>query len=110
MKRRFIQSREPPYDFVEVTEIDSPRFDGLLYNDRSYWGLRASDGADISSRTKHREYMRKHGLTTMDDYKNMWDREQQQRTEYFTTGKGGAVSKQDIEKAINTLESHRRRQ
>ena len=40
--------------------------------DRHYWNLTATDGTDIGSRTKHREYMRQNGLTTADDYKETW--------------------------------------
>jgi hypothetical protein len=44
-----------------------------VVGDSHYDGLRSPmDGADISSRTKHREYMRRHGLTTTDDYKDTW--------------------------------------
>ncbi len=59
-----------------------PAMSGLanaLAGDRHYEGMRAPDGTDISSRTKHREYMKKHGLTTMDDYKDSWSKAQSQR-------------------------------
>ena len=44
-----------------------------------YTGLRASDGTDISSRAKHRAYMREHGLTTVDDFRETWKRDYLQR-------------------------------
>lgn len=53
-----------------------PAMSGLanaLAGDRHYDGLRAPDGTDISSRTKHREYMKRTGLTTIDDFKGVWD-------------------------------------
>lgn len=43
-----------------------------LAGDRHYDGLCASDGSDISTRTKHREYMKRNGLTVADDYKGEW--------------------------------------
>ena len=43
-----------------------------LAGDRHYDGLRATDGSDISSRTKHREYMKSKGLTMADDFKGTW--------------------------------------
>ena len=107
MKRTFRQSRVPPYDFIEVTEPEEPaRCDGLLYNDRIYDGLRADDGSDISSRTRHRDYMRQNGLTTMDDFKGEWAAAAVKREEYYT-GKRGSVSKDDIARAIHQLESKR---
>jgi len=112
MKRKFIQQREPPYDLIEVPldyEPEPRRHDGLLYNDRGYDGLRATDGSDISSRTKHRRYMRANGLTTMDDFKESWAASRRARDEYFTTGKGGAVSRDDVARAIDSLENKRKR-
>jgi hypothetical protein len=43
-----------------------------LAGDRHYDGMRATDGTDISSRTKHREYMKRNNLTTIDDFKQTW--------------------------------------
>lgn len=53
----------------------NPALSGLanaLAGDRHYDGMRATDGTDISTRTKHREYMKANGLTTVDDFKNTW--------------------------------------
>lgn len=59
-----------------------PAMSGLanaLAGDRHYEGLRAPDGTDIGSRTKHREYMKRTGLTTSDDYKESWSKAQKER-------------------------------
>lgn len=82
--------------------------DGLLWNDRHYTNLRATDGTPIDSRTKHREYMKQHNLTTMDDYKDTWARAEKQRDAYRTEGKGGATRREDIARAISQLEQRRR--
>ena len=107
-RRRFIQMTEPPYELVEVSDdfVAPSRHtaDGTLWNDRGYEGMRASDGADISSRSKHREYMKSRGLTTMDDYKGEWAKAQKRRDQYRAEGKHGAVTKHDIAKAIHQLE------
>lgn len=50
-----------------------------LAGDRHYDGLRASDGTDISSRSKHREYMRRHGLTTASDFTETWKSQESAR-------------------------------
>lgn len=50
-------------------------------SEASYEGLRAPDGADISSRAKHREYMRRNNLTTIDDFSETWKRDAQARRE-----------------------------
>ena len=108
-RRRFIQLREPPYDFVEVTDdyISPIRTitDAALWNDRSYDGLAATDGTPINSRTKHREYMKANGLTTADDFKQTWDNARRQRDAYFTGQPGsGAVRREDVARAIAQLE------
>lgn len=54
-----------------------------LAGDRYYDGLRAPDGSDISSRTKHREYMKRNGLTVADDYKGEWARAEKERRDRF---------------------------
>lgn len=62
----------------------NPAFSGTanaLAGDRYYDGLRATDGTDISSRTKHREYMKQRGLTTADDFKDTWAKAQKERNE-----------------------------
>lgn len=104
-RRRFIQRREPPYDLIEVTDDYSApaRADSALWGDRSYEGMRAPDGTDISSRTKHREYMKANGLTTMDDFKDSWAQAKESRERYMT--EGGSFKRADIERAIHQLQN-----
>ena len=84
----------------------------LVMGDRHYDGLRATDGADISTRAKHRAYMKANNLTTLDDYQGKWKTEREKRDAYFTEGKGGATRKEDVARAIAQLErmrpNHRR--
>lgn len=42
--------------------------------DRFMEGDRATDGTDIGSRSKRRDYMRAHGLADAGDYTNVWER------------------------------------
>jgi putative FmdB family regulatory protein len=61
-----------------------PAMSGLanaLAGDRHYDGLRAHDGSDISSRTKHREYMKRNNLTMTSDFTNSWKENERQRTQ-----------------------------
>jgi hypothetical protein len=93
----YVKGSEPEQHNIHMT-------DGMLWGDRHYEGLQATDGTDIGSRTKQREYMRRHGLTTADDFKQTWAQAEKARTEYRTTGKGGAVTRNDIARAIHRLE------
>lgn len=99
-------------EMVEITTGDSApgkkgalNHMGGLWGDRHYDGLRATDGEDISSRKKHREYMRRKGLTTADDYKSSWAKAQREREHYMQNG--GSVRKQDIRNAIERLQNRR---
>jgi hypothetical protein len=61
-----------------------PAMSGLanaLAGDRHYEGLRGPNGEDLSSRAKHREFMKRTGLTTMDDFKSTFAQAEKERTE-----------------------------
>lgn len=99
-RRRYIQDPKT-HELIEVTaNYDAPtRNDaGVLWGDRHYEGVRATDGSDISSRTKHREYMKANGVTMADDFKETWAKAQQARESYYQ--RGGSFSKSDIERAM----------
>jgi hypothetical protein len=106
-RRRFIQDRQTG-ELIEVTADYQPELrtdSGALWGDRSYDGLRATDGTDISSRTKHREYMRANNVTTMDDFKGTWAKAQEQRERLFT--QGGTFRREDVARAIHQLQNKR---
>lgn len=61
------------------------RGDALLqshFGDRHYDGMRSTDGTPIDSRSKHREYMKRKGLTTIDDYTQTWAKAEKERQAY----------------------------
>lgn len=60
-------------------------FSGLanaLAGDRHYDGMRTIDGVDISSRSKHREYMKRTGLTSTSDYTETWKKQAEERAKF----------------------------
>lgn len=75
----------PDHGPMERTITVAPGFSGInnaLAGDRHYDGLRSTDGTPIDSRTKHREYMKRHGLTVADDFKETWAKSQKEREAY----------------------------
>ena len=93
---------------VDVYEKGTePEIERAMHNalagDRHYDGLRATDGTPIDSRTKHREYMKRHGLTTVDDYKQTWAQAEKQREVYRNGKGGGAVTRDDIARTIHQM-------
>lgn len=103
-RRRWIQDRKTG-ELIEVTADYQPEMrtdSGALWGDRSYEGMQAPDGTDISSRSKHRDYMKANNLTTMDDFKDSWAQAKVSRERYMT--EGGSFKRADIERAIHQLQ------
>jgi 2-polyprenyl-6-methoxyphenol hydroxylase-like FAD-dependent oxidoreductase len=88
---------------VEVVKEPPSSKSTKYISDSHYDGLRATDGTDIGSRTKHREYMKKHGLTTADDYSSSWAKAKEAREQYFQ--RGGTITRADILNVIKRLEN-----
>lgn len=106
MRRKWVQRRQTDGTF-KLEEVDAnhwtPRRSlsdtDALISDRHYDGMQATDGADISSRAKHREYMRRNNLTTIDDYKQEWAEAPRKRE--LEARKG---TREAVERAIHHLE------
>jgi hypothetical protein len=54
--------------------------------DRNYENLRTTDGVEINSRRQHKEYMKEHGVTVADDFKENWKKKEKERERYFREG------------------------
>lgn len=103
-RRRFVQDPDT-LELIEVTADREPtrhKGDAALWGDRGYDGLSTTDGVDISSRSKHRQYLKRHGLATFDDYKHEFARRESEREAYYK-GQKGSISKSDIQQAIHKL-------
>lgn len=81
--------------------------DNALAGDRHYDGLRAPDGTDISTRSKHQAYMKANGLTTADDFTETWAKARQDREDYYS-GRKGTITKADIRETIERFEAEGR--
>ena len=81
--------------------------DNVLAGDRHYDGLRASDGTDISTRSKHQAYMKANNLTIADDFKDVWAKARKDKDAYYT-GKKGTITKADIRETIERIEAQGR--
>lgn len=74
-------------ELIEVTpDFDNSRDHQRVIGDRHYDGLQASDGTDISTRAKHRAYMKTNGLTTIDDFTQHFAQAERLRARFFTEG------------------------
>lgn len=88
MRRRWVyvdgEAIEVTQDYVAPTRGGGASGDAALWNDRIY-----QDGGDprFSSRAQHRDYMRQHGLTTVDDFTNTWREAERKRLDFRETGR-----------------------
>lgn len=85
-RRRYIYDKQTK-KMVEVTlDYAAPSEERPLHHimgDRNYHNLRASDGSDISTRTRHRSYMKKHNLSLADDYTETWKTAAEKRAQFY---------------------------
>jgi hypothetical protein len=75
----FMHCGSPMDRFFQVT--GGAAVANALAGDRHYDGLTATDGTDISTRAKHRAYMKAKGLTTIDDYASTWKKDAAERSQ-----------------------------
>ena len=97
------------YDEETKTMVEGPApqrlagsGDGWRFSDRLYSAspFAGADGTVINSRRKHREYMRRHGLTTADDFTNHWQDAAKKRAEFFEGRADREERKWDIARAM----------
>jgi hypothetical protein len=63
----------------EAPAFNAPPTTVPVVTDRHYEGIAATDGTDIGSRVKRREYMRRNALADADDFKGEWSKAQKER-------------------------------
>ena len=99
-RRRWRQMADGSLVEVDLQSAGTSRNgDSALWGDRHYDGLTTTDGVDISSRTKHRAHLKKHGLATYDDFKGEFERRSKER-EAYRAGKHGSVTRADLGRAF----------
>ena len=79
---------------------------GALFGDRHYDSIMAPDGVTrLDSRTKHRQYMKDHNLTLMDDYKGEWAKAEQDRRNRMVGPGDSTQRKAILEREFTIAES-----
>lgn len=90
-------------EMVELmSEYDNARVSVPVIGDRHYDGNCTTDGVDISTRAKHRAYMKRTGLTTIDDFKETFKKAEEQRHRFKTEGYD-PTRRRDIVRAVNRV-------
>lgn len=90
--------------------VDGPSGDGWRFSDRLYSAnpFKAPDGTIINSKKSHVNYMKRAGVTTMDDFKGTWERAAKER-EAFYSGQpyDSETRRRDIVQSIEALQRRR---
>lgn len=100
------------YHYDEATKqmVEGPapsRVVGIpIVNDMHYSAnpFVAHDGTVIDSKRKHAEYMKRHSLTTVDDFTSQWRRDAIRRADVYEGRHDKAERARDIARAV---EKHR---
>jgi hypothetical protein len=87
--KSYVKGEEPPPAYADS---------GALWGDLNYRETKGPMGEDLSTRTKHREFMRAKGLTTADDFTNFWT--QKERDDFHRTGGDHKARRETIERVI----------
>lgn len=71
----------------------------------TYGGVQATDGTDISSRRKRREWMAQKNLADADDFKGVWEKAAKERAAYYQ----GTHDAKEIRETVGRALYERRR-
>lgn len=100
----------PIEEYVPEQEEGSYAIHAGIMVDRYMEGVAATDGTDIGSRRKRREYMKVNNLADADDFKNTWEQQRKEREAVFTDGGDHKTRRAQVERALHeALEGRRKR-
>lgn len=111
-RRRWVYTEggKPLPEPIEVTDDwrDAPQSTGDL-GKFAYDNLRATDGTDISSKTKRERYMREKGLADAADYQQTWAKAQADREAFRKGQKSNPERREALGRIAYQMEQKRRR-
>lgn len=113
MRRRYVYRRNPDTGELESVEVsadweDAPR--QPLRVDVSYLdGARATDGTDISSLKKRREYFKANNLADTSDFSQHWEKAAKARADYLEGKTRNPRLREAIGRTAYQLEMRNRR-
>ena len=61
--------------------------------------FRSIDGSDIGSRSRHRDHMKRHNVTTADDFKGEWNKADRDREQIRKGGYDAKSRREDVARA-----------
>lgn len=94
---------------VEISPEWEPTVRTEISMDRFYENTAATDGTDIGSRKKRREYMKRYALADYDDFKDTWAKAAKEREAFYTGTNRDPERREAIGRAWYELERKGRR-
>jgi hypothetical protein len=86
---------------IPLDRSPSPRLE--ISTDSHYEGLRSTDGADISTRRRHQEYMKVNNYALADDFKGVWEKAERERTAMRLGDFDRQARREDIARAFEQV-------
>jgi hypothetical protein len=80
---------------------------GVLWGDLHYANITGPMGEDLSTRSKHRAYMKEKGLSMVCDWTNEWETARKKREEHLTTGGDHKARREQVERAMYELSNRK---
>lgn len=100
MKRRY-RWDEKSKSLVEISSDWTPAPRVYVQTDAAYEGARSSEGEDISTRKRHRNYMKRRGLAMAADFEKTWSDSERRRATFWEDQRGDR--KADIARTVEYL-------
>ncbi len=92
-------------DWTDAERRSQVPTEGIVYGSLPL----TTDGTDVSTKRRHREYMQRNGLTIGTDYKTEWASKMKQREEIKTTGGDHRARKEAIGRVAYEMQQRGRK-
>ena len=93
------------FGFISTADLDEAAtalaLNAPIVMDRVYENLCATDGTDIGSRRRYKEYAKKNGLTHPSDFTNQWAAAAKEREAISTGNYDRKSRREEVERAIH---------
>lgn len=89
----------------EWSDVPKRTGDGLKFE---FDNMRATDGADISSYTKHKRYMKERGLALLGDFKETGEKARRGRERCFSPQHQSRERRETMGRALHQMRQRRR--
>lgn len=112
-RRRYAMRPDPETGELVLVELGADyvgqrRDEGRRSEEEIYGKTTAPDGTDLSTRKRHRDYMKSKGLAMTSDYTNSWAKAADERAKYFTGQHDSKAIRETVEKAMYQVTNKRR--